>query len=186
LSQGHGDDNSFLVEVSANGKSANADSTSIPETLRLEEEDIEANVKKRKATRVKHPGFCGLNYEMLADVIMKCAIGWDKTKGAPSEIDGLFGTAKAHFLATEEQSRKTLHAHFLIWLKHCTILLKDLLSSIKARRAKAQVTLKSLVEDVLSTKLTGRARNSGVKNSNVCKTKEKVQTLCQSQFLMKA
>jgi hypothetical protein len=168
----HSDDNSFLIEVLANGKSAKTDSMSIPEIPQLEEEEIEANVKKRKATSVKHPGFCGLNYEMLADVIIKCVIGWDKTKGAPSEIDGLFGTAKACFLATEEQSRKTLHAHFLIWLKHHSSLLKDLLSSNETARGKAQVTLKSLVENVLSTKLTGRVKNSGVKNSYVCKTRK--------------
>jgi hypothetical protein len=109
---------------------------------------------------------------MLADLITKCAIGWDKTEGAPSEIDGLFGTAKACFLATEEQSRKTLHAHFLVWLKHCSSPLKDLLSSNKKARDEAQVTLKSPVENVLSTKLIGRAKNSGVKNSYVCKTRK--------------
>jgi hypothetical protein len=45
----HSDNNSFLIEVLANGKSAKTDSTSVPEILRLEEEDIEANVKKRKS-----------------------------------------------------------------------------------------------------------------------------------------
>jgi hypothetical protein len=173
----YSDDNSFLIEVMANGKRAKTDSISIPEIIRLEEEDIKANVKKRKATRVKYPGLCALNYEMLTDIIIKCLIGWDETKGASSENYGLFGTAEAYFLATEEQSRKTLHAHFLIWLKHYTSLLKDLLSSDRFARKKAQDTLKSLVENVLSTKLIGRGKNSGIKNSHVCKTRKGANTM---------
>jgi hypothetical protein len=62
-----------------------------------------------------------------------------------------------------------LHAHFLVWLKHHASLHKDL---DERTQKKAQDTLKSLVENVLSTKSTGRAKNHGAKNSHVCKTRK--------------
>jgi hypothetical protein len=99
-------------------------------------------------------------------------IGWDDSKGQPTKEEGLFGAPEACFLATEEQARKTLHAHFLLWLKHFPSLLKELLSNDAQIRRNATESLKTLVESVLSTKLIGAdpaARD--FKNSHQRKTR---------------
>lgn len=166
------DDNSFLIKTMADGKTATTDPISISDLLGVEKEQIKQMADSRKLTRIKHPGLCALNYEMLVDIIIECMIGWDDTKGQPTEQEGLFGTPEAYFLATEEQSRKTLHAHFLLWLKHFPSLLKDLLSKNITVRSKATTGLKALVESVLSTRLIGPDPVAlDFKNSHLCKTR---------------
>ena len=166
------DDNSFLIKTMADGKNATTDPISIADLLGVEKEEIKQMADNRKTTRSKHPGLCALNYEMLVDIIIECMIGWDDTKGQPTEQEGLFGIPEAYFLATEEQARKTLHAHFLLWLKHFSSLIKDLLSEEKKVRVNAIEALKTLVANVLSTKLIGTdPALRDFKNSHLCKTR---------------
>ena len=42
------------------------------------------------------------------------------------ENEGLFGDLSAWCYATEEQGRKTLHAHFLLWVKNWSVMLEKL------------------------------------------------------------
>lgn len=64
----------------------------------------------------KHPVAAALHFEKLLDIVIARVIGWDVKSCRPFKRGGLFGIPKAWLRVVEEQSRLTLHAHFLIWL----------------------------------------------------------------------
>jgi len=57
-----------------------------------------------------------LNYQSVLQIVEEILLGWDpKTqKGSP---DGILDEIEAYSRADEEQNRKTLHGHYLIWVK---------------------------------------------------------------------
>ena len=75
-------------------------------------EDIEDSQKQRSDLRFRVPGISTLNFEAILDVVMNSIIGWKTRKVKP----GLFGTPKAYFYAVEEQARRNLHVHILLWV----------------------------------------------------------------------
>lgn len=64
----------------------------------------------------KHPVAAALYFERVVRLVIRNVIGWDELESKPFKDGGLFGIAKAWLRVIEEQSRLTLHAHFLIWL----------------------------------------------------------------------
>jgi transketolase len=90
-----------------------------------------------------------------------------------TSVDAAFGTPEARFLAAEEQTRKTLHARFLLWLARFSSLLEDSLSKDVDTRGAATKALKALVESVLSTRSIGAdLKASDFTNSHSCKTRK--------------
>jgi hypothetical protein len=161
------DDNSYVISLMTNsGDTGKMDRRSLFE---LDSEEIFSLQQQRKNTRSKYPGICALNYEMMLEVIIKCVVGWDDTKQCPTEKPGLFGVPLAYFLATEEQARKTLHAHFLIWVSSYTQLIKDLLSKRRDTRETATAKLRALIKNSLSTDLTSQAECRDF--NHICKTR---------------
>ena len=57
-----------------------------------------------------------MNYQSVLQIVEEILLGWDpKTqKGSP---DGILDEIEAYSRADEEQNRKTLHGHYLIWVK---------------------------------------------------------------------
>ena len=74
-------------------------------------------------------------------------IGWDtkQQKGHP----GIFGTPIAYGLPIEEQGRKTLHAHILIWIKDFSSLRNSLFSNDDVTRDKAKREIIKYVDKVM-------------------------------------
>ena len=64
---------------------------------------------------------------------------------------GLFGNVVAWTMACEEQGRKTLHSHFLLWIENWSNLL-DGLGNIDSREDFAQI-LKGYTEAIMSTRM---------------------------------
>lgn len=64
----------------------------------------------------KYPVAAALHFERVLQVVIERIVGWDQKKGRPHKEGGLFGVPKAWLRVVEEQSRLTLHAHFLIWI----------------------------------------------------------------------
>ena len=64
----------------------------------------------------KHPVAAALHFERILNIVVEQVIGWDIKRQRPFKKGGLFGVPKAWLRIVEEQSRLTLHAHFLIWL----------------------------------------------------------------------
>ena len=104
-------------------------------------ETIKEFATKCAKTRTAYPSICALDFEHVIKITTKHLLGWDETHHQNIANTGLFGDLDAYAYAVEEQGKKSLHAHFLIWLKkwnkvldglgelhlreHCTNVLKN-------------------------------------------------------------
>jgi hypothetical protein len=81
------------------------------------ESDILSDFNIRREARVQHPGLCAEEYQRLMELVIKHLFNWDIEKQKSNGM-GLFGEVKAWCLATEEQGRKSLHGHYLVYIKN--------------------------------------------------------------------
>ena len=90
----------------------------------LDDNDIIKRAKQRHDFRIRYAGVGALWYHAVMNAIWKHVIGWDwsTNTGGP----GLYGTPEAVMESTEEQTRKRLHAHCLVWIRGASQLLQDL------------------------------------------------------------
>jgi hypothetical protein len=114
---------------------------------------VEEEVKELFSFRQHFPGLCAFDFDQISNLVIDWIIGWDQSEGAMKETGGAFGRTKAWCAAVEEQGRKTLHAHYLIWLEGWSELREQLYSSDPEVRATAGDELASFVDHVVSTKL---------------------------------
>ena len=77
-------------------------------------------------TRVNYPGLCAFDYQNVIAITIHILLGWDTNKQQNIENNGLFGNLSSWCYATEEQGRKTLHAHFLLWVRNWSVVLDNL------------------------------------------------------------
>lgn len=82
----------------------------------LDDEDILLEFKIREKVREDYPGLCAEEYDRIIKEVIKHLFNWDEEKQC-STGKGIFGELIAWCLATEEQGRKTLHGHFLLFVK---------------------------------------------------------------------
>ena len=80
------------------------------------EAEILTEFNVREEARVKHPGLCAEEYQRIMELVIKHLFKWD-TRTQKSKDVGLFGEVVAWCLATEEQGRKSLHGHYLVFIK---------------------------------------------------------------------
>lgn len=71
------------------------------------------------------------DFKNILGLVVNHLIGWDEDAGATKEKGGVFGILDAWSAAVEEQGRKMLHIHFLIWIKDWSTLLDGLRSNDK-------------------------------------------------------
>ena len=83
----------------------------------LSESDILTDFNVRREARSQHPGLCAEEYQRIMELVIKHLFNWD-TETQTSKGMGLFAELLAWCLATEEQGRKSLHGHFLLFLKN--------------------------------------------------------------------
>jgi hypothetical protein len=95
--------------------------------LDMDDTEILADFKLRANFRVVHPGLCAEEYGKILHLVIKHLVGWDTEAGKSSVGGGIFGETEAFAAATEEQSRKTLHMHILVWIKNWNGLLMTIL-----------------------------------------------------------
>lgn len=71
--------------------------------------------KERQHLVTRNPVACALFFDHVVNLFIKHICGWSSEDG---EIQrGLFGVPGAYYGTVEEQGRKTLHLHFLLWIK---------------------------------------------------------------------
>jgi hypothetical protein len=87
------------------------------DTQSFSESDILKEFNIRREARVQHPGLCAEEYQRLMQLVIKHFFNWD-TESGKSKGTGLFGEVLAWCLATEEQGRKSLHGHYLVYIKN--------------------------------------------------------------------
>jgi hypothetical protein len=83
----------------------------------LRKEDVLAEFKVRQNARSECPGLCAEEYARITELVIKHLLNWDDEKEESAGV-GLFGDLLAWCLATEEQGRKTLHGHYLLFVKN--------------------------------------------------------------------
>ena len=71
--------------------------------------------------------------------------------------DGILGEVVAFSLASEEQARKTLHGHFLIWLKLFSEMRDALFDDDPIKREAARAKFYEYIDKVLSASYRGKA-----------------------------
>jgi hypothetical protein len=91
----------------------------------LTDDQILADFKVRKLARFNHPGLCAEEYQRTIDLVIKHLFNWNVETQKSNGV-GLFGEVLAWCLATEEQGRKTLHGHFLLFIRDWRTILKTL------------------------------------------------------------
>ncbi len=70
--------------------------------------------------RMSYPGICSLEFQSVMEFMWKHIVGWDEKEMCGRQ--GIFGEAIAACESDEEQGRKTLHSHWLVWIKDFKIL----------------------------------------------------------------
>ena len=115
--------------------------------LDTEAKEVGHDINALNELRLKYPSLCAYNFECLMDVIL------DKLIGDNSTRDGIFGKLDAYGMAVEEQNRKTLHAHIVVYVSGWNKTLSDLHSDSDRTRKRAQKEVTSFVDSVMSTEL---------------------------------
>jgi hypothetical protein len=94
----------------------------------------------RSKLRIDNPGTCAREYNPIMQIIMEALIGWDFKEGKQSFF-GIFGEVLGWSDTTEEQGRKTLHSHILLFIALFDRLISMLWStSEEVRKAKDELT----------------------------------------------
>ena len=123
--------------------------------------DLEEQMNSLGAVRCKFPGLCALNFQWLLDLVL------DKLVGNNPSRTGIFGLMEAFGAGIEEQGRKTLHGHILVYIKHWNDLLRKLHSALERVRSEAEAEIRKIVDSVVSTELQPTYMNNGFPNRHV-------------------
>jgi len=107
------DQNSFMVQVYSDCEID--DETPIAS---LTNEQLFQHSKLQNELRIKCPEICAYFYECMLEIVIEEVIRWDIKKEQARSEGGLFGIPIAFTSSTQEQGKKTLQSHFLIWLKN--------------------------------------------------------------------
>lgn len=140
----------------------------------LRSEDIEASINERNEIRFRYPGISTMNFSAIIDVVLSCIVGWKEreTKG------GVFGCPKAYFYAVEEQARKNLHVHMLIWIARLPFSAKKIFDvSTKESTTKSESSkMKTYIDRILTCQFVRSSESVKVKHvcDNGCQVSSKL------------
>ena len=123
----------------------------LPSIDNMSDEACLADWKLRKDQRTTYPGAGAFDFDMLMQVVVSDIIGMNNPNG------GVFGKVQAYSQAVEEQGRKTLHSHFLLWIPDLQAHIRKMLASRDDNTRKPLIAkLKRYVDTIASTKLHAR------------------------------
>ncbi|KAG7373540.1 hypothetical protein IV203_034264 [Nitzschia inconspicua] len=88
-----------------------------PPNFVLDEETLRKFISESEHIRFDHPGLCAIDFGNVIGITVEHILGWDLNKNINKPGYGFFGDLDGWTYAVEEQGRKTLHAHFLLWIK---------------------------------------------------------------------
>ena len=111
------------------------------------------DLKLRSHIRNTYPGACAIEFLSQLEILTINMIGWDDKKGVGSP--GIFGEPEAYGTAIEEQGRKTLHGHILVWIKDFNILRNLLFHEDQGIRKEAKNEMLKYVENVMNSSYGG-------------------------------
>lgn len=109
---------------------------------------------ERQNCRSTYPGLCAEEYDRIVTLVIEHLFQWDPSTHKAKGV-GICGELQAWCLATEEQGRKTLHGHFLLFLKDWKPMMKQVQcnKTPQSTRKKAKQTLLKFAGAISSVKL---------------------------------
>ena len=90
-------------------------------------------------------------------------VGWDSIKEKSVPGKGLFGEVKAFMYCVEEQGRKSLHAHMLLWVEGYDKVMQRIFFGKKKEQEDGRGTLSRYQDNVATTKLFPVSRQAILK-----------------------
>ena len=144
------EETSFLMQVYTGVK---IDGTE--DIANLSDEQLFERSENRKQLRLKFPGMSAVCFEELLNIVLEEVVGVDVVN---HEITGkgLFGKLDAAMASIEEQGRKSLHVHILLWKRDVQEAIEDAQTKIK-RKNEHHNKVKRAFDDVSSTSLIANA-----------------------------
>ena len=137
------DNHSLLIQIYS-GKDIDLSNTKVEN---LSDEELAKRFQQRQELRVSCPGLCAFIFDLVMRMIKTEIIGWYK----PGR-EGLLGTCEAYTQTVEEQGRKTLHAHFLVWCRRFNELRESLYDNFHHTTAAAETEMVSQIDRLCSTR----------------------------------
>ena len=107
----------------------------------------------RSHIRNTYPGACAIEFLSQLEILISKLICWDDKEaiGHP----GIFGEAEAYGVAIEEQGRKTLHGHILVWIKDFNTLRNLLFHEDSVIKNKAKEEMLNYIEKIMNSSYGG-------------------------------
>jgi hypothetical protein len=106
----------------------------------LSDDQILTDFKMRQDTRFNHPGLCAEEYERIIELVIKHVFNWNEEEQRSMGM-GLFAEVLAWCIATEEQGRKSLHGHMLLFIKDWQKILEILQRKKSAMDKRDEISL---------------------------------------------
>jgi hypothetical protein len=119
-----------------------------PDPMTATHEELTADFDLSVQFRQHYPGMCAFDFQQITELMIEHILGWNRAEQVSYEGGGAFGILEAWNVAIEEQSRKTLHSHWILYVKEWSQVLKGLYSKIDRERQQAVGTLRSYVDTV--------------------------------------
>ena len=180
------DDNSFRLKIYVQHRSGE------PPTVAASDDLIEADIELSIRMRQEYPGLCAFEFQEVTDLLIEHVFGWDCKSKQSKPNGGIFGKLDAWSAAAEEQGRKTLHNHWILWVKDWSKMLAGLHAADPLTRQHAKEDLEQYVNSVLSNDLFGTSKPSResiaiekAAYAHECKEEEQnvIPELCSDQSL---
>ena len=166
------DGNSFCIQIYV------LNDCEDPPTTSDDMADIDADFEMTHQMRQEFPGLCAFNFDQITALLIEHVLGWNQDTQEPKPEGGAFGVLNAWSDSVEEQGRKTLHGHWILWVWEWSSLLKQLRSETLLTRKVAAKELKEYIDVVLSTKLFGNSEQiAQVAYQHECTTSTEQQVL---------
>jgi hypothetical protein len=147
---------------------------------------IDADFEMSHKIRQEYPGLCAFDFQQITELLFAHIFGWDEANQKSKPGGGAFGILEGWSDSIEEQGRKTLHGHFILWVRGWSSLLLGLRSDNVSIRSRAVTDLRNYIDVVLSTKLFGEASTNIIQSAyaHECQLrKPRIPVICQDQSL---
>ena len=148
--------------------------------------DINADFEMTQKLRQEYPGLCAFDFQQISELFFAHILGWDEETQQSKPGGGAFGILDAWSDSVEEQGRKTLHGHYILWVRGWLGLLLDLRSDSHSIRNNAAAQLRDYIDKVLTTKLFGGSSNTTVQRAykHECILKQPpIPVICDDQSI---
>jgi hypothetical protein len=98
------------------------------------DDEIKADYDLSVQLRQIYPGMCAFDFQQIIELMIEHILGWDRKNQVSYNNGGAFGVLEAWNATIEEQSRKSLHAHWILYVKGWSKLLHGLYSEVDLER----------------------------------------------------